>query len=612
MQKFQAQLADNPLKKRSDYERALIDILQPVYELMNDEGKLGRVRISDSGSVYDEPRREIEGFMRSLWGVGPLCSTPQRAKQFAEYYDAAVAGILAGVDPDSPWYWGELGDYDQLFVEMGSLATMLILTKDFFWAKLSPNDQQHLYTWLDQINQHSIPPTNWLFFRVLVNTFFQHVGLPVPAGQPGLDLAELDSYYLADGWYFDGYNTQIDYYIPFGMQYYGVLYSQLAADPDEPHVAIFRQRAVKFAQTFKDWFVQSGVALPFGRSQTYRFAQSAFWSVAGFAHLPLAESKLAPTLLRRNMHWWFNRPIFTEDGLLTIGYGYPNLVMAEGYNAPGSPYWAMKNFINLALPDDDPFWQGDDVALASPKQVVNPYSRMLLVRDVANTELQAFTAGQHSHEHAHGESKYEKYVYSTTFGFSVSKGSTLPKQGGFDSTLALSEGDDHYRTVFGYAAHAIHDEYVYSRWEPWHDVTVQNFIVPRYPWHIRLHIIDSGRALNAIEGSFSAPADGQMVNQTQAAFYHSTAGTTGIVAITPANTATVEQPEPNTNVLYPRTALPQLTYNLPIGRTVVITACLGAAGQKVAPKEITATLNGAHLTFVIDGVEHLVRLHELD
>lgn len=40
----------------------------------------------------------------------------------------------------------------------------------------------------------------------------------------------------------------------------------------------------------------------------------------------------------------------------TIGYCYPQMYMAERYNAPGSPYWGMKSFLLLALPDDHPFW----------------------------------------------------------------------------------------------------------------------------------------------------------------------------------------------------------------------------------------------------------------
>ena len=41
---------------------------------------------------------------------------------------------------------------------------------------------------------------------------------------------------------------------------------------------------------------------------------------------------------------------FTTDGLLSVGYDYQNMVFAEGYNGPGSPYWAFKTFILLAVP----------------------------------------------------------------------------------------------------------------------------------------------------------------------------------------------------------------------------------------------------------------------
>ena len=45
--------------------------------------------------------------------------------------------------------------------------------------------------------------------------------------------------------------------------------------------------------------------------------------------------------------------------MLTIGYGYPQQYMAEQYNAPGSPYWGLKVFLLLALPDDHPFWTAE-------------------------------------------------------------------------------------------------------------------------------------------------------------------------------------------------------------------------------------------------------------
>lgn len=616
MTHFNSNLKNNPLNSRDDFVQALADLIDPVYQLMADEHTPGRVRISDSGSVYDEPRREVEGFLRTLWGIGPLCNTEARAQKYAKSYTPATAGILAGCDPSSPYYWGQLEDYDQLFVEMGSLATFLIMTQDFFYNKLDTKDQQNIYTWLDQINHHTIPKTNWLFFRVLVNSFFQRAGLVLPTDQPQADLQELDTYYLKDGWYFDGYNTQIDYYIPFGMQYYGVLYTALAADSNEKHVQLFAQRARQFGKTFKNWFAKNGTALPFGRSQTYRFAQSAFWAVSAYTNTTLDELTLGESkyLLTENMHQWFKLPIFTSDNFLSIGYGYPNLVFAEGYNAPGSPYWAMKNFIVLALPDDDPYWTTPKTAPEFPQKSVNPYAHMLLVRGDHDNELQAFTAGQHSHEHAHGDDKYEKYVYSTTFGFSVKKGNVLPKQGAYDNTLALSDTEYNFKTAFGYRDYQVHPDYVYSRWEPWEDVTVDNFIIPCYPWHIRIHVVNTGRTLNILEGSFSAPNGGQAISypDKSGAIYTSAVGTVGIVDLSNQYSVELSEPEPNTNVFYPKTVLPLISGQLDPGKHILLTACLGDAHHTTNIEQpISAKLEGNTVHIKINNQVITVPLDEL-
>ena len=173
MKIFNQQLAENPLKTRDDFVQSLIDLINPLYKTMREENLEGRVHLGESGAVYDENRRDIEGFMRTLWGVGPLCSTQERAEKFSQYYKPATEGILAGTNPNSQFYWGKLDDYDQLFVEMGSLATFLILTRKFFWSKLDKKQQLNIYKWMDQINHQTIPQTNWLFFRILVNTFLK-------------------------------------------------------------------------------------------------------------------------------------------------------------------------------------------------------------------------------------------------------------------------------------------------------------------------------------------------------------------------------------------------------------------------------------------------------
>ncbi|MED3793623.1 DUF2264 domain-containing protein [Niallia alba] len=611
---FNTQLKSNPLLTKKDFEKALIDLIDPVYRLMDVQKTPGRFHISDSGSVYGETRRDIEGFLRTLWGLGPLGTSTSKINKYKKYFDAANKGIMEGTNPASKFYWGHLHNYDQLFVEMGALSCYLLLTKESFWDQWNSSQQKNIFQWMNQINHHTIPNTNWLFFRILVNTFFEEANLAINNEQIEQDLTELDSYYLDDGWYFDGYDNQIDYYIPFAMHYYGLLFSTFYKRKSVS-ISKFKERGKIFGKSFKNWFVKDGTALPFGRSLTYRFAQSSYWAAAIYSDINIEDVSLseAKYLLTNNMREWFQKPIFTAEGFLSIGYYYPNLVMAEGYNAPGSPYWALKNFIILALPDNHDFWKEPEIQPKFSKKVQNPYSRMLLVHNEDGSELQAFTAGQHSHEHAHGEAKYEKFVYSTTFGFSVAKGYVLPKQGAFDNTLALSESEFHFRSPFGYEEYTVEEEFVYSLWKPWDDVTVKSFIIPVSPWHVRVHIIQSNRPLHIFEGGFSCPDDGTQVitKQENSIFYQSSIGISGLISMESNLEATLIYPEPNTNIFYPKTVLPALRGKLAPGKHILNSVYLGSNKTIEIPSDYKIEWNNNSLQITIGEISKNVTLTPL-
>lgn len=577
-------LMNNPLMTYEDLEKSLIELVSPVYQVMESQQTPGRFHLYTSGTVYSIEKQDIEGFLRTLWGLGPLFRHPEKIRKHEKIFCAANRGILIGTNPKSPYYWGELEDYDQLFVEMGALSVYLLFTKKDFWDTLSESQQQDIYHWLNQINHHTIPQTNWLFFRVLVNNFFLLAQLEDVRPQIEADLAKIDTFYLEEGWYFDGYEKQIDYYIPFAMQYYALLLTAIGVTDLTPHLEKYRLRAQQFSRKFKNWFVQSGAALPFGRSTTYRFAQSAFFAAAALAkqRLDTLSSEEAKYLLFNNMRYWFKQPIFNQDDTLSIGYQYPNKVMAEGYNGPGSPYWALKNYIVLALDEKDDFWTIPEKQPSFSAKELNPYSKMLIVHSPSGKELQAFTVGQHSHEHAHGQAKYEKFVYSTTFGYSVPKGSVLPKQGAFDNTLAISEKDIYYQTVFDYEQSIVTEEYLYGLWKPFDDVAIHTFIIPDYPWHYRIHYIETKRALNAILGGFSTIADGKISQQTaHQLLYQSSKGTIGLHTFDEQISLFSEKVEPNTNVLYPQSMLVYGKTKLTPGKHILSYAVLGNAFDEI-------------------------------
>lgn len=345
------------LHTKSDFTALMHRFLDPLLPLYSEGG--ARLHLGDTGVTYPGRTIEMEAFSRPLWALAPFWTGGGRADDFLRIYRK---GLASGTDPESPEYWGDPNDYDQLFVEMAALACAILETPESVWEPLTDAEKANLAKWLDTINHHDLPGCNWLLFRVLVNLALDSVGMPCDMARAAADMAEVDKWYVADGWYSDGpadIKPQKDYYNPWAIQYYTVLYSVFAAKSDPARAALYRDRATKFGRQFARWFDENGAALPFGRSLTYRIGQSAFYSAciwAGLEPLPLPVMK---GIIVRNLNWWLARPIFDRDGVLTIGYGYPQQYMAEQYNAPGSPYWGLKVFLLLALPDDHPFWSAE-------------------------------------------------------------------------------------------------------------------------------------------------------------------------------------------------------------------------------------------------------------
>lgn len=555
---------------KDGFKKNLTRLVEPLEKFMT-ATQPGHLRLGSSGTVYPEKTREIEAFLRPLWGLGPLW-TNEEDLLIEEY----LTGIKAGTDPENAAYWGNVTDFDQLIVEMASLSTTFLLNKEKVWDRLTDEEQQRVHAWLLQVNAHTIPRNNWHFFRILVNCAMKKMGQTYSEELIQSDLAVVDSFYKGKGWYCDGVDTQIDYYVSFAIHYYGLVFSKFMEQDYPEWTRKIKERATVFAQSFKYWFDDRGEALPFGRSLSYRFAQSAFWSALVFADVEALSWGEIKGLLARNMEQWLAQEILTTDDVLSIGYHYQNLVFAEGYNGPGSPYWSLKTFLILAVPDHHPFWQSAALPLSVEQTLSLPESRNYYHYSDDRRHLTAYPAGQFVNFQSHASAKYSKFAYSTVFGFSTPKSNHWYYEGAYDSCLALAEDDHDFRTKGLDEEFAILADRITHTWRPWSDVLIKSTIIPLTGGHVRIHEIETKRELDAYEGSYSVPFEGSAVQEKSEGIYcQSTVGTSGIIPVKGYSKAAVIRTEPNTNLFFPLTKLPYAKAHLTPGKHLLVAVIAG-------------------------------------
>jgi hypothetical protein len=201
---------------------------------------------------------------------------------------------------------------------------------------------------------------NWRWFRVFANLALVKVcgvNLGQVRDEMTTDLDLLDTFYIGNGWSADGawlsaeeqtsawqgpaaqghayvYDVkgrQADYYSrSFAIQFSQLLYTKFARDIDPESAEKYYQCAREFGYEFCLYFDNSGAAIPFGRSLTYRFACGAFFAALAYAKVPNMPYPLdvpgaVKGFLLRHLRWWArnSKDIFSTDGTLSIGWLFP-------------------------------------------------------------------------------------------------------------------------------------------------------------------------------------------------------------------------------------------------------------------------------------------------
>lgn len=577
----------------------------------------GRVTLPGAEGGYGHAVDGLEGFARTflLAGFRLAGEHGEDPLGLAQWY---ADGIAAGVDPaaaaDSPERWVRLPEHGQAKVEAASLALVLDMTRAWIWDGLSPLVQEQVVDYLSPVvGDATYPRNNWVWFRLVVQTFLRSVGGPYDLGEMAEDLATHDSFVRADGWYSDGAERSYDHYVGWAMHLYPTLWARMtgAGDLAAPRAEHDRAMLDRFLTDAVHLVGGDGSPLLEGRSLVYRFAAAAPYWAGAIAQVPSTPLGLLRRAGTSVVQHFAERGDPGDDGLLTMGWRGEWREIAQAYSGPSSPYWASKGLIGLALPADHPVWTAPDEPL--PVQVGDT---LLAVRApgwlVAGTAVDGMVrVVNHGTDHADEGAQVADSPLYTRLGYSTATVPPLDERAWrepVDQSVVLVDGegarshragmrtlavrvDETAAGPVGYAASVadahwvdvgpqqVHHGSGYTgRVRPAGRITVHSIV--RGPWEVRLVAVDdlAAEARNLVVGGWPlAGADPQgRALGPHAAGAVADGLTSSVVALLGAPTAGLAN-LPDAGPLGAVTVVPWLAFDARPGTVAVLLTLTGAS-----------------------------------
>jgi len=292
-----------------------------------------RIQYPGAGSIYGYRVNGLEGFARTApllaaWvasGRGDLVINDHRV----DLVEFLRRGLLAGTDPASEEYWGDIRAFDQRIVEAADIARILWMTRNEIWHDLGESDRNRIADWLMPATRADTRNNNWLLFPVTVGVALRALGVQVEDdGARRYD--RFKTHYLGNGWFYDS-PGKVDYYNTWSITYELFWITTIDGQFDRDFI---RRVIGESAELTAHLIGPSGIPI-MGSSICYRTAVP----VPLIAHELLEPDRAAAGLARRALDavWrYFVGHGSLRDGALTQGYTRTDLRLLDGYSGPGS------------------------------------------------------------------------------------------------------------------------------------------------------------------------------------------------------------------------------------------------------------------------------------
>jgi len=492
---------------RSHWEEAFYQMMIAIMNSASPEG--ARQQLPGPRSHHGLDADEVEGFSRSFIMAGPWLHTSTNGvfQYKGKNYDVGEfyrKGILAGTNPEHPEYWGDPYDYAQHLVEMASMSWAMYQGRAHIWDKFTAKEKNQVAAYLYNCTQVKYHHNNWLLFNVITNTVLKKLDMPFSQSQIDENLQFCDKMYMGEGWYRDGDVNRIDYYNAWAFLYYYLIWVILDGDSKPEIAEIHKERARLFVRDFRYFFGSDGSVPCFGRSMIYRFGYLSVIALGQYLDIFDITPGEARSMTGLGMKFYFDQPIFTDSGHLSMGFIRPCAEILEHYSCGGSPYWAVKAFNLLMIPESDPFWATPEEALPIHKgDYVKSLEKagLTLVGDKKSGHVQIINQ-KSRHDKAEYNAKYTKFVYSSVFSYEARK-----VWGNFncDNILQFSQDRINFRQRWKMDNLIQQDRFSLSRYNL-HEVDPQGMaltaIFVKDDYYLTFHRIRTEKDLKFIEGGY--------------------------------------------------------------------------------------------------------------
>jgi hypothetical protein len=312
----------------------------------------------------------LEGFARTFMLAG-FRVAGERGGDPGGLLERYAGGLAAGTDPGSPEAWPRPDELDQAKVEAASVALGLQMTRPWLWDQLDDIVRERIVAWLGTVVGRPYPPINWVWFRIVVESFLRDVGGPWSAQDIERDLAVHQSLRRENGWLSDGQERSYDHYTGWALHTYPLLWTHLFDVTGSLCPQSLRdQWSADLARYLDDATALVGVdgsPLIQGRSLAYRFAAAAPFWVGAITGAGGQEPGLVRRVASGMLRHFVDHGALEPDGVLRLGWHGEWPAIRQSYSGPGSPYWAAKGMLGLAVPTDDPLWTSVECPLPVEK-----------------------------------------------------------------------------------------------------------------------------------------------------------------------------------------------------------------------------------------------------